>query len=348
MTRNGTGDRGRAVTLLGIVLALHLLFQTVHGVPHVAIPIVLSTGLLALVALFVFALPVAGVALVRRGRDRLGVAVFTGSMAVSLVLVGVLHFVVPNPDHVASVPAGTWRLPFQVTAAALVVPDVVGVALGAWLWRRLDAAPSGDPPKSARVTGVPDAGFRPLARLTYWLSRRVVGEVPEPLAVTAHHGKLLAGTNAFEAALEGANRVDEGLKELVTVKTAMLVGCAFCIDIGSALAADHGVTEAQLRDLRDFEASDEFAARERVALRYAVAMTTTPASVSEELFESLAAEFDEAQLVELTAAIAFENYRARFNHAFGIDPQGFAEGGYCPRPEASTVEDATPPRSSID
>ncbi len=39
------------------------------------------------------------------------------------------------------------------------------------------------------------------------------------------------------------------------------------------------------------------------------------------------------QLVELTAAIAWENYRARFDHAFGIEAQGFSAGAYCPLPE---------------
>lgn len=47
--------------------------------------------------------------------------------------------------------------------------------------------------------------------------------------------------------------------------------------------------------------------------------------VPDDLFAALAAEFDERQLVELTAAIAWENYRARTNHALGIDPQGFAD-----------------------
>ena len=39
--------------------------------------------------------------------------------------------------------------------------------------------------------------------------------------------------------------------------------------------------------------------------------------------------YDNAQLVELTATIAWENYRARFDHAFGIEAQGFSEGAFC-------------------
>ncbi|MBC7930011.1 MAG: hypothetical protein H7Z38_05525 [Rubrivivax sp.] len=68
-------------------------------------------------------------------------------------------------------------------------------------------------------------------------------------------------------------------------------------------------------------------------LDYSVAITHTPVEVSDELFAALRANFNEAQMVELTAAIAWENYRARFNHAFGVEAQGFSDGAYCPLPE---------------
>ena len=59
----------------------------------------------------------------------------------------------------------------------------------------------------------------------------------------------------------------------------------------------------------------------------------TPVEVPDALFDALRHHFNEAQLVELTAAIAWENYRARFDHTFGIESQGFSEGAYCPLPE---------------
>ena len=41
----------------------------------------------------------------------------------------------------------------------------------------------------------------------------------------------------------------------------------------------------------------------------------------------------EAELVELTSSIAWENYRARFNRPFLIGPSGFSAGAFCPLPE---------------
>lgn len=88
-------------------------------------------------------------------------------------------------------------------------------------------------------------------------------------------------------------------------------------------------------ELRDFENSAEFNALERLVLRYAAAMTQTPVEVTDDLFDKLRSHFKEKQLVELTSAIAWENYRARFNHAFEIEAEGFSNGAFCPLPERS-------------
>ena len=95
-----------------------------------------------------------------------------------------------------------------------------------------------------------------------------------------------------------------------------------------------GITEDQLRDLTRFKESQAFSQTERLVLRLAVAMTRTPASIDDELFAALRAEFTEPQLVELATAIAWENHRARFNRAFGISAEGFSKAAFCPLPEA--------------
>ena len=72
-------------------------------------------------------------------------------------------------------------------------------------------------------------------------------------------------------------------------------------------------------------------------IEYATRMTTTPVEVPETLFTALRQQLSEAQLVELTATIAWENYRARFNHALGIEAQGFSQGAFCALPEKAAV-----------
>jgi alkylhydroperoxidase family enzyme len=101
-----------------------------------------------------------------------------------------------------------------------------------------------------------------------------------------------------------------------------------------------GVGERQLADLAAFEGSPAFTELEKRVLRYAVALTQTPAEVPEELFNSLREHFNPQQMVELTSAIAWENFRARFNRGFGIEAEGFTEGAVCPvHPPARTAPD---------
>ena len=111
----------------------------------------------------------------------------------------------------------------------------------------------------------------------------------------------------------------------------MICGCEWCLDFASAISEEAGVGEEDLRELPTYRSSDRFTELEKLVLDYATGISRSPVDVPDELFERLRAQLDEAQLVELTSIIALENYRARFNWAFGIEGQGFSEGAYCVR-----------------
>ena len=76
------------------------------------------------------------------------------------------------------------------------------------------------------------------------------------------------------------------------------------------------------------DAKGVFSEAERVALDYAERVTLSDQSVDDALFARLREHFSEPQIVELTAAIAFENFRSKFNPSLGIEAQGF-----CPLPQ---------------
>jgi alkylhydroperoxidase family enzyme len=74
-----------------------------------------------------------------------------------------------------------------------------------------------------------------------------------------------------------------------------------------------------LDDLTAFETSPHFDNREKAVLRYTEGMRRTPADVSDTVFAEIQALFSTEQIVELTAAIALENFRARFNCALKVE-----------------------------
>jgi AhpD family alkylhydroperoxidase len=201
-------------------------------------------------------------------------------------------------------------------------------------WSR-PAAETPDAGTNARLVPAPAQGL--VRRVCYRQTRKRYGRVVTPVGVYAHHPTLLAGYGALELATERSKRLPARLKDLAAMKVAMLVGCEWCLDIGSAIGRESGITDDELRELAVHSQSQRLSDLDKLAVDYAEAITLTPTSVSDELFAQLREHFDEAQLVELTHAIAIENYRARFNWAFGIKADGFSQDDYCVRPQSQVV-----------
>ena len=177
----------------------------------------------------------------------------------------------------------------------------------------------------------------PMVRAAQWYSKRKYGREVTITPVIAHSRPNMIGWGALEWWHEHANRVDERLKDLAATRVATIVGCQFCIDIGSALGRKAGVTEEQLQDFHNYPTSPLYSMEEKLVMEYAEELTKQHVEVPDELFARLREHFDEAQIVELTAAIAIENLRARFNNALHIEPSGFSEGLYCPVPEVEAA-----------
>jgi alkylhydroperoxidase family enzyme len=95
------------------------------------------------------------------------------------------------------------------------------------------------------------------------------------------------------------------------------------MDINASRGMHEGATEDKIRAIVEAATSPLFDEVERAAIAYAEAMTITGQRVSDELFARIRKHFSEPQIVELTAAIALENFRSKFNVALGIEAQGF-------------------------
>ena len=88
-----------------------------------------------------------------------------------------------------------------------------------------------------------------------------------------------------------------------------------------------GVSDEKILALGDYASSPLYDEAERVALEYADAMTISGRDVGDELFARLRRFYDDDALVELTAAIAWENASSKFNRALRIPSQGLWKRG---------------------
>ncbi|MGA9997600.1 MAG: hypothetical protein WBP93_19450 [Pyrinomonadaceae bacterium] len=87
------------------------------------------------------------------------------------------------------------------------------------------------------------------------------------------------------------------------------------------MGSELGVPDEKIEALHDYASSPLYDEKERVALEYADSMTITGREVSDELFARLRSFFDEDEIVELTAIIAWENSSSKFNRALRVPSQ---------------------------
>jgi AhpD family alkylhydroperoxidase len=197
----------------------------------------------------------------------------------------------------------------------------------------------------ARIQGVSKGEAGPMVRLVYRLGPRMMkkltGREPqtgsglEPMEIWAHQPKMMMAMGKFNQAVRKGKSVDERLKNLVELKGAQMIGCEFCVDLGSQICRNSGLSDEELLALPRYRQSDLFTEREELALDYTVAVMRTPVEVTDELFAQIKEHFTDQQLVEITAHLMVVNLD-RFNAAFRIGSAGFSQGMVCVLPDRPT------------
>jgi alkylhydroperoxidase family enzyme len=156
------------------------------------------------------------------------------------------------------------------------------------------------------------------------MSRKMFGEVPEPVGVAWHNRKVLNFTFGIGRKAQKWDQCDENLKSFAHMATASLIGCSFCMDFGYFHAHNEELDVTKAREVPRWRESDVFTSLERDVMEYAEAMTKTPPTVTDELSATLLTALGPAALVELTMFIALANLMARSNVAMGIESQGLS------------------------
>jgi AhpD family alkylhydroperoxidase len=192
-----------------------------------------------------------------------------------------------------------------------------------------------------RLQGVSDRAAGPAAKVAFFFTKRKLAQMTglqtagmlEPLRMYAHIPRLLNAYGRLEQAESKLDILSPRHRALAELKAAMVVRCEYCIDLGSQIARQWGLTDDELLALSDYRDAPCFSKVDKLILDYATAISRTPVEVSDQLFDALRAHFDTAQLVGLTHVITLGNLRARFNVALGIGSSGFSGDRVCALPE---------------
>jgi AhpD family alkylhydroperoxidase len=90
------------------------------------------------------------------------------------------------------------------------------------------------------------------------------------------------------------------LKELVRVQTNVAHECGYCASVRSNAAIRAGLTEDELAEVVDFEASERFSDKEKAALRFATLYITSPDRLGrDDSWKDVATHLSAEEIVEL-------------------------------------------------
>lgn len=117
--------------------------------------------------------------------------------------------------------------------------------------------------------------------------------------------------------------LDAQTKALASQLVAQLNGCTFCTDLGQRVAQDNGADVAKLRRVLEFRSCPEFTPAERAALQFAWEATQVTAQVDDGTFTKLKSFYNDREIMELTVAVATENFYNRLTGPLEVESQGF-------------------------
>lgn len=125
---------------------------------------------------------------------------------------------------------------------------------------------------------------------------------------------------SLEMAL-GKSGLESSLLELIRLRASQINGCAYCVNMHANDARKAGETEARLQTLSVWEDTAFFTPRERAALAWTESLTRLPERhAPEHQYRALLEHFSEAEVVNLTLAIATINAWNRFGVGFAMIP----------------------------
>lgn len=173
--------------------------------------------------------------------------------------------------------------------------------------------------------------MKPFRRLARLYARVRYHQVPEPLDRWYPHGGVFWTWSTQETMVEMTWRhLPANIRNLAVLEAASVIDCPWCLDFGSASATKAGLADDKVHQLHAWRTSTAFDEDERLAIEFAEMMSRTPLEVDDALVARARNLFGDKGFVELTASVALEHQRSRFNKTVGAMPQGWSR--VCARP----------------
>lgn len=175
-----------------------------------------------------------------------------------------------------------------------------------------------DPPEHASL----------VLRLGTWIAERTTGRPMLVARILGWYPKAAIGAGVMESLVAHRDgKATERLLTLLRMQVSFMVSCPFCIDMNSAEYAASGISQDEIEVLqgrRDLDDAEGLSKEEKLALRYARALTATPVRMDSGLLRDILATFSERELVVIASTVAQVNFWTRMIQGLGVPPAGFS------------------------
>ena len=146
------------------------------------------------------------------------------------------------------------------------------------------------------------------------IARQRMGFIPNSMLIMQRNPKLTKAFGMLSAAIwDPDGKVDRKLKRLISHVASRAAGCQYCMAHTAEGAAKYGVEDQKLDAVWDYQTSPLFSPAERVALDLAVAASSVPNAVTDEMFLELRKHWSEDEIVEIVGVISVFGFLNRWN-----------------------------------
>lgn len=125
-----------------------------------------------------------------------------------------------------------------------------------------------------------------------------------------------------KAVMENKGRVTSSLKRLLAYLSSKTAGCRYCEAHAIRAAVRYGSEEDKLNHIWEYKTYPAFTDAERVVFDFAVAASSIPNAVDDEIAANLRKYWDEGEIVELLGVVALFGYLNRWNDSMGTQLEG--------------------------
>lgn len=148
--------------------------------------------------------------------------------------------------------------------------------------------------------------------------QETLGFTPNSLFTMMHRPRIAtAFLEMNQAVMENQGRVTSALKRLLAYLSSKTAGCRYCEAHAIRAAERYGSEQDKLDNIWEYKTYPAFSDAERAVFDFAIAASSVPNAVNDEIADNLRAHWDDGEIVEILGVTALFGYLNRWNDSMG-------------------------------